>query len=229
MSTEASTEQTMSHLARRRVLLRSIPLFLALLMIGVIYYVVSAQYALGPRGLILGLIVLLVIVLAAAFHAGHVHLSRSVSIILLGVVTLAEAISTSALIADLIATPVRMNELSHDTALLLLRDAALIWLVNILTFAFWYWELDGGPARRQHAGYASSDFIFPQATLESSRERTWQPHFVDYLFFAFNTSTAFSPTDTQPLSIRVKLLMMLQSLISLIVIAIIAARAINTL
>jgi len=216
--------------SRRHALLRSAPVFLALFGIGVIYYIVSEQFALGPRGLILGLIVLLVGVLILAIRTGRVRISRSVGMLLLGVVTLSEAISTSALLTGLFSAPVRMSEVPHDMALLLLRDGALIWIVNILTFAFWYWELDGGgPTRRHHMGYQSSDFIFPQTMLAQDAEHPWAPHFVDYLFLAFNTSTAFSPTDTQVLSIRIKLLMILQSLISLTVFAVIAARAINTL
>jgi hypothetical protein len=191
---------------------------------------VSAQFSLGPRGLTPGLIVLLVLALAMATRAGQVHISRSVSIILLGVVTASEAISTSVLIASLITAPVRMSDVPHNSALLLLRDGALIWLVNVLTFSFWYWELDGGgSSRRHHTDYQSTDFLFPQVSLERSGERHWVPRYIDYLFLAFNTSTAYSPTDTQVLSIRIKLLMMIQSLTSLTLLTIIAARAVNTL
>ncbi len=230
MGSEAATKRTVQPMSWQRALIRSVPLFLALLAIGLVYYFVSDQLTVGPRGLILELIILLVLILIVAIRVGHTGVSRSVSIVLLGVVTLAEAISTSALIAGLLSTSTRMNEIPHDTALALLRDGALIWLVNILTFAFWYWELDGGgPARRHHMGYHSSDFVFPQVTLGSDAEHPWMPHFVDYLFLAFNTSTAFSPTDTLVLSVRAKLLMMTQALISLSVLAILAARAVNTL
>jgi hypothetical protein len=230
MDAVALTEQTMRPMSRKQALLRSMPVFLALLTIGLINYIISAQLSLGPRGLTPGLIVLLVLALAVAIHSGQIQISRSVSIILLAVVTITEAISTSVLIVSLITAPVPMSELPHNSALLLLRDGALIWLVNVLTFSFWYWELDaGGPSRRHHTGYQSTDFIFPQVTGESNRERSWVPHYIDYLFVAFNTSTAYSPTDTQVLSVRVKLLMMIQSLISLTLLTIIAARAINTL
>ncbi len=95
---------------------------------------------------------------------------------------------------------------------------------------FWYWEIDGGgPSRRHAEGYRSEDFVFPQSSLEQLSGVPWIPHYVDYLFLAFNASTAFSPTDTLVLSVRAKLLMMIQSLISLVVLAIIAARAINTI
>jgi hypothetical protein len=210
--------------------MRHIPVLLALLAIGSIYALISEQLALGPRGLVPGLILALVVLLLAALRGGRVSLGRTVGLMILAVVTLAEVIGTSLLIAGLLTAPERMSEMPHALALALLRDAALIWVVNILTFSLWYWELDGGgPARRHHQGYDTPDFGFPQAASGSSTSRLWLPHYVDYLFLAFNTSTAFSPTDTLVLSSRAKLLMMIQALISLTVLAIIAARAINTL
>jgi uncharacterized membrane protein len=116
-------------------------------------------------------------------------------------------------------------------ARVLLQGAALIWVANVLTFAVWYWEIDGGgPARRHRAAHEPTDFLFPQvAAADPELAKGWSPRFVDYVFLAFNTSTAFSPTDTLVLSRRAKALMMIQSLISLLVIAVLAARAINTL
>jgi len=110
----------------------------------------------------------------------------------------------------------------------LLGDAALIWLSNVLVFAFCYYEVDAGGPLKRHAGvYTSDDLVFPQRQHEGADD--WMPDFVDYLFFAFNSSTAFSPTDTLVLSRRMKLLMMTQSVISLAVLAVVAARAVNAL
>src|SRR5262249_51542724 len=96
----------------------------------------------------------------------------------------------------------------------LLPHAALIWVSHLLVFAFLYWEVDAGGPLKRHAGiYSSDDLVFPQRQHEGGDE--WMPDFVDYLFFAFNSSTAFSPTDTLVLSRKMKLLMMSQSLISL--------------
>ncbi len=118
----------------------------------------------------------------------------------------------------------------------LLISAAALWLTNVLVFALWYWHLDaGGPnARDQRAGHCHGAFLFPQMTmteeaLAESGQARWNPGFVDYLFLAFNASTALSPADTAVLSRWAKLLMMVQALISLTVIAVLAARAINTL
>jgi uncharacterized membrane protein len=136
--------------------------------------------------------------------------------------------STSALVVNVIASSGQSDQVPHAVALALLRNASLTWLVNILTFSFWYWETDsGGPSYRQYKGYQSDDLLFPQVATDAETE--WLPHYPDYLFFAFNTSTAFSPTDTLALSTRIKFLMMIQSLISLTLLTIITARAINTL
>ncbi len=113
----------------------------------------------------------------------------------------------------------------------LLLDALNIWATNVIVFSLWYWVLDrGGPwvDHRDHRG--RSEFIFPYMTLAAGIAGTdARPSFVDYLFLSFNTSTAFSPTDTLPLSARMKLLMMLESIISLLTLALVAARAVNIL
>lgn len=116
------------------------------------------------------------------------------------------------------------------TPLAMLRDASLVWGLNIFAFALMYWTLDGGgPAKRRMDRHVSDDFLFPQMTQADAQRMGWYPGFLDYLFLSFNTSTAFSPTDTLVLSRPAKVLMMLQSLISLAVIAVLVARGINTL
>jgi len=123
-----------------------------------------------------------------------------------------------------------------ETPLQLLVSAASLWVTNILVFALWYWRLDaGGPNQRDaRAGHCDGDFLFPQMTmteqaLKEAGQENWSPNFVDYLFLAFNTSTAFSPTDAPVLARWAKVLMMLQSLLSLLIIALLAARAVNIL
>jgi uncharacterized membrane protein len=117
----------------------------------------------------------------------------------------------------------------------LLKSAAALWTTNVLVFALWYWRLDaGGPhGRDSRRGHPDGAFLFPQMTLPQDRkvaaQHTWSPNFVDYLFIAFNTSTAFSPTDVPVLARWGKLLMMLQSIISLTVVVLLAARAVNVL
>jgi len=118
----------------------------------------------------------------------------------------------------------------------LLLSAASLWITNILVFALWYWRLDaGGPHQRdKRPGHSEGAFLFPQMTmgadaLREAGQENWSPNFVDYLFLAFNTNTAFSPTDVPVLARWAKVLMMLQSMLSLLIIALLAARAVNIL
>ncbi|RYG49388.1 hypothetical protein EON79_01420 [bacterium] len=114
----------------------------------------------------------------------------------------------------------------------LLGSSALLWVANVLIFALWYWRLDaGGPNRRDERGHhRHGAFLFPQMQMtEEEVGEVWRPGFVDYLFLAFNTSTAFSPTDAAPLDRGAKIAMMVQALISLTIIALVAARGVNIL
>src|SRR5207244_10337054 len=113
---------------------------------------------------------------------------------------------------------------SHATNLL--RSAAVLWCFNILVFALWYWELDGGgPWKRRQPDHPAADFLFPQQVDGKS----WAPHFLDYLFVAFTGATALSPADTYPLTRPAKALMMSEAVLSLTVIGILVARAVNIL
>ena len=121
----------------------------------------------------------------------------------------------------------------------LLKSAAVLWTTNVIVFASWYWRLDaGGPNQRERRdAHLEGAFLFPQMTYSSpnaddvtiAEEECWRPHFVDYLFVAFNTSTAFSPTDAPVLSKWAKLAMMIQAIISFTTVVLIAARAVNIL
>lgn len=112
----------------------------------------------------------------------------------------------------------------------LLVDALNIWGTNVIVFALWFWSTDrGGPPTCGLVKRAEADFLFPQMSLNDRDMRGWLPGFVDYLFLAFTNATAFSPTDTMPLTPRAKLLMMAEAMISLLTIALVAARAVNIL
>jgi uncharacterized membrane protein len=113
-------------------------------------------------------------------------------------------------------------------AVVLLGNGGSIWLTNVIVFALWYWEFDrGGPAARANARKTHPDFLFSQMTAPELVHRDWEPGFVDYLYLSFTNATAFSPTDTLPLSRWAKLAMMLQSGISLVTVALVVARAVN--
>jgi uncharacterized membrane protein len=198
------------------------PAAVALLAAGAIHALVSDDLTLGPRILLLSIVAVLLIPLIFAHLRGHARLTRSLALGLVALVTTAVAASVFLLISTLPG--------SGSPSTVLLRDAALIWVVNVLTFAVWYWEIDGGgPAWRRRDSHVSEDFLFPQMSRDERASPNWSPGFLDYLFLAFNTSTAFSPTDTAVLSRRAKVLTMIQSLLSLMAIAVLAARAINTL
>ena len=122
---------------------------------------------------------------------------------------------------------------TNTNATNLLRGGALLWSFNILVYALWYWEIDSeGPWKRHLSGQQPGDFLFPQQANdfpESAHGKRWVPNFLDYLFVAFTAATALSPTDTYPLTRVAKTLMMMEVLISLTVIGILVARAVNIL
>ncbi len=199
------------------------PATVAILLVGLLYLSISDRHSVGPPWLVLAGAVALLVPLWAARLRGHRRLAHTLSRAAIGALTLAVAGSALLLL-------VRLNQ-GETQALALLRDAALIWVANIVTFSVWYWDLDGGGPVARHPGrHSSTDFAFPQQQQDDDGlVEGWSPRFIDYLFLAFNTATAFSPTDTLVLSRRMKLLMMAQSLISLLVVAVLAARAINTI
>ena len=112
----------------------------------------------------------------------------------------------------------------------LLSSSLAIWVINVLTFSLLYWQIDrGGPYARANRMSAKPDWLFPQEAAPEAASPDWRPLFLDYLFLGFNTATAFSPTDVMPLTRRAKMLMMLESTISLLTLVIVAARAVNVL
>jgi hypothetical protein len=145
-------------------------------------------------------------------------------LILIGLLALATAWSADRLVVGLID-----GTLSDDPAKLLGSGGA-IWLTNVVVFGLGYWEFDrGGPAARAHARQTLPDFLFVQMQNPELAEPEWEPQFIDYLYLAFTNATAFSPTDVMPMSRWAKTMMMAQSAISLILAALVIARAINVL
>jgi hypothetical protein len=150
------------------------------------------------------------------------NLLRFCGLVLVGLAALATAWSAVLLIRRLV--------LSEAPAVPLLLWGSMVWLTNVIVFALAYWELDrGGPAARAQARRIHPDFLFAQMTVPELIHKDWEPGFVDYLYLSFTNATAFSPTDTLPLSRWAKLLMMAESLVSLITVALIVARAVNVL
>ena len=146
------------------------------------------------------------------------------AILLIAITTLANTYALAVVVNKLLSGSHQANGKS------LILAALNIYLTNIIIFALWYWEMDGGgPGRRQAIKPYEQDFLFPQHQNEGYRHPEWRPTFIDYAYVSSTNAMAFSPTDTMPLSRRAKMLMLLQSGVSLITIALVAARAVNIL
>lgn len=199
------------------------PAFIAMLAAAGVYLALPEPLSLGPSWLLLAIIIFLLIPIVVSDRRGDHHVTRTLTFIANGIITLA---MVAALVHLIHGIPHHL-----ETPKALMRSAGALWITNILVFALWYWKLDaGGPLQRERGeGMSRSSFLFPQMITREGNDASWTPHFVDYLFLAFNTSTAFSPTDTAVLSRWAKLGTMLQSLISLIIVVLLAARAVNIL
>ena len=204
------------------------PAFVAVIAVGGLYTGLPAALTMGPRWLFPSLVLTLLVPTVVSHHAGKHRMNAVFGFAVDAVLTVGLIISVILLIG---ALPEH-----KESPLELLLSAASLWATNILVFALWYWRLDaGGPHQRDlHASHTDGAFLFPQMVLDPELRREmgedeWRPGFVDYLFLAYNTSTAFSPTDVPVLSRWAKGLMMLQSTISLATIALLAARAVNIL
>lgn len=204
------------------------PAIIAVLAVGGMYLALPPALIIGPRWLFPAVVGVLVVPTVVTHQIGKHHLNRIMGFTISSVVTAGLIVSVTLLVRAL------PTHAESPSALLL--SAVSLWLSNILVFALWYWRLDaGGPHGRDgRACHDNGAFLFPQMTLspddaDESGQRSWSPNFMDYLFLAFNTSTAFSPTDAPVLARWAKALVMLQSLISLTVLALLAARAVNIL
>lgn len=201
---------------------------LALIAVGGLYLALPRALTIGPRWMLITIVCALLVPAIVSYRMRYHEINYVLGHIANGIVTLYLVFSLYILVH---ALPTHAE--APGT---LLRSAVALWLTNVLVFALWYWRLDaGGPhARSITPGHTDGAFLFPQMVMsqqakEQAGEVTWSPHFLDYLFLAFNTSTALSPTDTAVLARWAKLLTMLQSLISLTVVALLAARAVNIL
>jgi hypothetical protein len=151
---------------------------------------------------------------------------RPVAIALIALVNLANVVSLGELVHELLA----VNGHSAPGGRSLIYASVPVWVTNVLVFALWYWELDrGGPVARLQLHRHRPDFLFPQMTAPDATRRDWSPAFIDYLFTSFTNATAFSPTDTMPLTSWAKILFMAQSLASLLTVALVVSRAVNIL
>jgi uncharacterized membrane protein len=192
-----------------------------------LYVLLPPHLTLGPAWLMPVLVLALLIPLMAAgpVRAGEPsRLWRSLGITVIALVNAANVASLALLVRTLLAAG------NKETGWGLLIAATVIWLTNILVFGLWYWELDrGGPQSRLSESARHADFMFPQMIAPTCAPIGWLPKFPDYLYLAFTNATAFSPTDTMPLSPWAKTLMTAEAIISLLTVVLVAARAVNIL
>jgi hypothetical protein len=157
-------------------------------------------------------------------NARETKIHRIGSIASIAVVNVANVASLVLLVQSL------LTGTATGGATALIFAAMQIWLTNVIVFGLWYWELDrGGPSDRCSEYHREPDFLFPQMTTPASAPRSWSPRFIDYLYVAFTNATAFSPTDTMPLTPWSKFLMTIQAVTSLLTVVLVAARAVNVL
>lgn len=203
------------------------PAAVAVIAVGALYAALPAALSVGPRWLVFEIVVVLLICIAAFPHKTHPIVNTALGIAM-------NALVTGAILSSLIILVIALPQ-HKETPFRLLGSAGALWFSNILVFALWYWRLDaGGPGMRMLEPGREGAFLFPQMTMHKTAEEArdevpWSPNFIDYLFLAFNTSTALSPTDTAVLSRWAKALMMLQALMSMSIIALLASRVVNIL
>jgi uncharacterized membrane protein len=204
------------------------PSQLAIVAAIVLQFTLPGRLRLGPTGLIPGLETALALGLFFASPRkleGRHMVRRRTALVLTAFVSAANAASLALLTHELLH---QQGKTTMGRGLIV--SGTLIWLTNVLIFALWYWELDrGGPGRRAEGADSTPDFLFPQMTDDRIEPIDWRPQFFDYLYLALTNATAFSPTDTLPLSISAKATMGLQSLVSLVTLGLVVSRAVNIL
>ena len=157
-------------------------------------------------------------------YSAHSRARRTLAVVMIALTTLAN-ITSLGLLARYLTEGGKANGRE------LIFAAVNIFLTNIIAFGLLYWEMDaGGPTTRHSQDKILPDFFFPQESdAKKLAPPDWLPTFVDYLYVSATNATAFSPTDTLPLTHRAKLLMLVQALVSLITVALVTARAVNIL
>ena len=201
------------------------PASLALLTCVALYVVLPNRLVIGPRWLIPVLIILLLLPLSTRRHR-HPDESprvRHLTLALITLVTLANVTSMVFLVRRLLDTSVSQGRA-------LIYSAVSVWLTNIIIYGVWFWEIDrGGPTRRAAGSTAVYDLQFPQMENPTLAPDGWEPRFTDYLYTSFANGTSFAPADAMPLSRRMKILFVSESMVSFVTIAVVAARAVNIL
>jgi uncharacterized membrane protein len=198
----------------------------AIVVAAVLYLYLPDELVPGPRFVVPGLeMAILVILTTFTPHRTKQasRMRRVLVIALLALVTVANLINLGLLVHALLHGGVQNGRL-------LILASVAIWLTNVIVFGLWYFELDrGGPNQRHSPAHREPDFLFPQMATPGAGRPNWSPAVLDYLYVSLTNATAFSPTDTMPMTATAKALMGVQSAASLLTVALVAARAVNIL
>jgi uncharacterized membrane protein len=203
------------------------PASLAVVVAALLYFTLPGKFTLGPTWVIPAIEALILIPLSIAAPNRRAHEERPVQYAAFGIIGIANVANVASLVLLIRALVFHGKTVTGPE---LLFSSIAIWLTNVIVFSLWYYELDrGGPDDRLRADHDKPDFLFPQMATPGCTHDSWAPNYFDYLYLSFTNATAFSPTDTMPLTPSAKALMLLESLASLLTITIVASRAVNIL
>lgn len=205
------------------------PTAAAMIVVAGLHAALPAQYRVRPVWLLPAVVLVLLAVLIIG-DPGRIDRQRAwlrtVTSAVIALLTLANLFGAARLVAEILTN----NKLFANHPGGLLAAGAVIWATNVVCFGLWYWDLDrGGAAARAHHPHQNPAFVFPEMQNPQFAPPDWVPRFVDYLSLAFWTATAISPTDISAVKPWAKLLMMLEAAGSIVLAALVIARAINVL
>jgi hypothetical protein len=205
------------------------PVAAAIIVVAGLHVALPARYRVQPAWLFPTVLLALLAVLIIG-DPGRIDRQKAwlriITSAVIAVITLANLFAAVRLVVEILTN----NKLFANHPGGLLAAGAVIWATNVIAFALWYWDLDrGGAAARAHRPYDNPAFVFPEMQHTEFVPATWVPRFVDYLSLAFWTATAISPTDISAIRPWAKLLMMMEAGGSIVLAALVIARAINVL
>jgi hypothetical protein len=205
------------------------PIAAAIIVVAGLHVALPARYRVQPAWLLPTVLLVLLAVLIIG-DPGRIDRQKAwlriVTSAVIALITLANLLAAGRLAVEILTN----NKLFANHPGGLLAAGAVVWATNVIAFALWYWDLDrGGAAARAHRPYDNPAFVFPEMQHTDYVSATWVPRFVDYLSLAFWTATAISPTDISAIKPWAKLLMMMEASCSIVLAALVIARAINVL
>jgi len=201
---------------------------LAVVVVSILHSFLDDGLSLGPRWLLPAVSgVLLVVLIGLHPHRMHRQSTsgRVVGLTILAFLAVANLTSGVRLVSQILGRKSGSSDPLH-----LIMSGASIWIANVIVFGLFYWAFDrGGPGARAQGTRQYTDFLFPQMSDPTTAPPDWEPTLLDYLYLAFTNATAFSPTDVMPLTRPAKMTMMVQSALSVVLIGLVLARAVNIL